>query len=118
MEDEILDLPDVMDRVQDDKELLLELFDIYIIDFKEKRKLLEKAIQGNDCEQVVNIAHSLKGASGNISAKSLRTTFYKYENMGKTGNISEAKGGLAIMDKQFDDLLKRIEEVKEEFKKA
>jgi two-component system, sensor histidine kinase and response regulator len=118
MNDEILDLPEVMDRVQDDKELLLELFDIYTTDFNEKRKLLDQAIQNNDCEQVVSLAHSLKGASGNISAKLLRATFYKYESMGKSGNISEAKGGLAVLDQQFADLLKRMDEVREQFKKG
>jgi HPt (histidine-containing phosphotransfer) domain-containing protein len=118
MNDEILDLPEVMDRVQDDKELLLELFDIYTTDFIEKRKLLEQAIQNNDCEQVVSLAHSLKGASGNISAKFLRTTFYKYESMGKSGNISEAKGDLSVLDKQFADLQKRMDEVREQFKKG
>ena len=41
MSEEILDLKEVMERVQDDKELLLELFDIFITDYSEKRKLLE-----------------------------------------------------------------------------
>ena len=116
MSEEILDLIEVMDRVQDDKELLLELFDIFIIDYSEKRKLLEKAVAANDVDQVMSISHSLKGASGNISAKSMRETFLKLEMMGKSGSLSEAKASLGLLDQQFGDLQNRINQVRIEFK--
>jgi hypothetical protein len=44
MSEEIIDLKDVLERVQDDKELLAELFDIYQEDFVIKRKALGDAI--------------------------------------------------------------------------
>ena len=37
MAEDIIDLPDVLERVQDDKELLLELLDIFQEDFVSKR---------------------------------------------------------------------------------
>ena len=117
MSEEILDLAEVMDRVQDDKELLLELFDIFISDYSEKRRLLEKAVAANDIDQIVSISHSLKGASGNISAKLMRETFLKFEVMGKNGNLAEAKVSLGVLDKQFGDLQNRINQVRIEFKK-
>ncbi len=116
MSEEVLDLREVMDRVQDDKELLLELFDIFVADYAEKRKLLEKAINGNDIEQVVSISHSLKGATGNISAKAMRGTFLKLETVGKSGNLTGAKESLGILDQQFGDLQNRINQVRIEFK--
>jgi HPt (histidine-containing phosphotransfer) domain-containing protein len=116
MSEEVLDLKEVMDRVQDDKELLLELFDIFVGDYAEKRKLLEKAVNGNDIEQVVSIAHSLKGATGNISAKVMRGTFTKLESMGKTGSLAGAKESLVQLDQQFSDLQNRMNQVRTEFK--
>jgi HPt (histidine-containing phosphotransfer) domain-containing protein len=110
----ILDLPEFMERVQDDKELLLELLDIYVEDFGKKRKLLDEAAAKNDFEQVRNIAHSLKGASGNISAKDIRETFSTVEVMGKNSNLSGIEKYLAKMDAEFELLLVRIQEIKKE----
>ena len=44
MSEEIIDLKEVLERVQDDKELLDELFDIYQEDFVQKRQALGEAI--------------------------------------------------------------------------
>ena len=116
MSEEILDLKEVMERVQDDKELLLELFDIFITDYSEKRKLLEKAVATNDIDQVISIGHSLKGATGNISAKLMRGTFAKLESMGKSGSLANAKESLALLDQQFGDLQTRMNQIRIEFK--
>ncbi len=68
MSEEIIDLKDVLERVQDDKELLAELFDIYQEDFVVKRQALGEAITAKDITKIKEIAHSMKGSSGNISA--------------------------------------------------
>ena len=65
MSDEVLDLNEFLERVQDDKELLLELLDIFSDDYQKKRVQLEEAVNKNDSEQIKSVAHSLKGASGN-----------------------------------------------------
>jgi len=114
--DEILDVNEFMERVQDDKELLLELLDIFVSDYQEKEKLMKIAVSGNDHEQIKNIAHSLKGASGNISAKKLRETFVKFEELGKNNDTSVADELLSTMNQQFEELSVRIESVKEELK--
>lgn len=116
MADEILDVNEFMERVQDDKELLLELLDIFVSDYQEKEKLMKIAVSGNDHEQIKSIAHSLKGASGNISAKKLRETFMKLEELGKNNDTSGADELLSTMNQQFEELLVRIESVKEELK--
>ena len=116
MADEILDVNEFMERVQDDKELLLELLDIFVSDYQEKEKLMQTAVSGNDHEQIKSISHSLKGASGNISAKKLRETFVKLEELGKNNDTSGADELLSTMNQQFEELLVRIKSVKEELK--
>ena len=115
MNEQVLDIKDFLERVQDDKPLLIELLDIYVDDFKMKRSVLEAAIKNNNCEDVRNIAHSLKGSSGNISAKLLRETFLKLEEMGKMKELLPATDLLSVMDKQFVDLIACVEELKKEF---
>jgi len=114
MSDNIIDLPEFLERVQDDKELLLELLDIFVNDYQEKRKLLQGAVENKDVEVIKSISHSLKGASGNISAKSLRESFLKMEEMGKNNDLMGIEDVLTGMDQQFGELTGRISSLKTE----
>jgi len=114
MSDEILDLNEFLERVQNDKKLLLELLDIFVEDFQQKRKLIDEAVAKSDYEQIKRISHSLKGSSGNISAKSLREILLKFEEMGKNSNLSGVDEVLVEIDAQFQKLIDRIHGLKEE----
>jgi HPt (histidine-containing phosphotransfer) domain-containing protein len=117
MSDQLLDLAEFKERVQDDIDLLLELLDIFTADYVGKRKALEEAVGKKDFEQLKSVAHSLKGASGNISAKNLREIFMKLEEMGKANDVSNANALLAQLDQAYVALEGRINEVKQELKK-
>ena len=116
MSDDILDLPELMERVQEDTDLILELFDIYTTDFVAKRKALEEAIKKNQVETLRSVAHSLKGSSGNISAKKLHGLFYKLEDMGKKGAVTGAQDILKEVDTQYEALKVRMGEIQKELK--
>jgi len=116
MSEELLDLAEFKERVQDDIELLLELLDIYSNDFEEKRKIIEVAVQSKNFDQVKSIAHSLKGASGNISAKTMRECWLKLEEMGKTQNLASAPDMLKRVDEIYVDLSQRFAQLKKELK--
>ena len=116
MNNDIIDLPEFLERVQDDKELLLELLDIFEVDYEAKRKLLTQAIASKDYEQIRSIAHSLKGASGNISAKALRPIFLILEENGRSQDLSQAAQLLKDMDQQYALFLERAGQIKLELK--
>ena len=117
MNEEIIDLPELLERVQDDKELLLELFDIFVQDFAVKRKSLEEYIKSKNYEEIRNIAHSLKGASGNISAKPLRAVCIQFEDLGKRNSVSDAQALLAQLDKEFERLVNHIAILRKQLQK-
>jgi HPt (histidine-containing phosphotransfer) domain-containing protein len=102
MSDEIIDLKDVLDRVQQDKELLNELFDIYQEDFVIKRKALGDAIAANDIVKIKEIAHSMKGSSGNISAKPLHAACLKLEMLAKEGKTDGMQEVASNIDGYFE----------------
>ena len=66
--------------------------------------MLDEAVAKNDFDQVRNIAHGLKGASGNISAKKLRISFSNLGQMAKSQDFSKAQETLALIDQQFNEL--------------
>ena len=112
---EIIDLKDVLERVQDDKELLLELLDIYQEDFVGKRKSLGDAFKDNDIAKIKSLAHALKGASGNISAKPIHANCLLIEQMVKNNDLSKAGAVLIELDQQFAQLQVFAVELKKKF---
>ena len=104
MSDEIIDLKEVLERVQDDKELLNELFDIYQEDYIVKRKALGDAIVANDIAKIKEVAHSMKGASGNISAKPLHAACLKLETLAKEGKTDGMQEVAEMIDGYFEEI--------------
>jgi HPt (histidine-containing phosphotransfer) domain-containing protein len=113
MNDDIIDLKEVLERVQDDKELLSELFDIYQEDFLVKRKSLGEAIAGKDVAKIKEIAHSMKGSSGNISAKPMYAACLQIEHLAKEGKTE----GIGELLPSIDGYFERIKLYAIDFKK-
>jgi HPt (histidine-containing phosphotransfer) domain-containing protein len=114
---DVIDVKDALERVQDDKELLLELFDIFIEDFPGKRELIRKAFEAGKVHDFQMVAHGLKGATGNISAKEMHINCVALDLMGKDGKISDAKDMLDLLDKQFEAFKAEAARLKKEFGK-
>jgi HPt (histidine-containing phosphotransfer) domain-containing protein len=104
MKDEIIDMEDVMERVQNDRELLMELLDIFETDYAAKREMLNGCVAARDFGQMRDIAHSLKGAAGNISAVRLFSTCMQIEKLAEGDNLDGIDSLLENMDKHFKDL--------------
>ena len=116
MDANILDLEDVLTRVQDDKELLIELLDIFEDYFPDKRKMLDEFAEQGDAEKIKEVIHSIKGAAGNISAKSMHDTCVEIERLALENNIEAIKKCLVDLDKQFSSLKTCVVKLKKDFK--
>jgi len=104
MSEEVIDVKDVLEREHGDKELLAELFDIYQEDFVIKRQDLGRAIAARDIAKVEKVAHSMKGSSGNISAKPLQATCLKLEILAKEGKIDGMQEAAGAIDGYFEEV--------------
>ena len=102
MNEEIIDLNDVLERVQGDKELLGELLDIYQEDFELKRQALKVAIAAKDILKIKEIAHSMKGSSGNISAKPMYAACLKMEKLALENKMDELQQLTLEIDGYFE----------------
>ena|SRR3989338_8438322 len=118
MNEEVLDLEEVLERVQDDKELLLELFDIFQEDYELKRQQIGQAVIQRDFNQLKNIAHSLKGASSNISAKRIYSLFADIERMAVQEDFKKIDEVLVNTDREYIALQSAIDKCKKEFRKS
>jgi len=114
--EQTLDVSDFMERVQGDKELFFELLDIFSNDFPIKRRALKEAIANKDSAVIEHVSHFLKGSCGNISAAPLRTIFNELEQKGKTNELEGLEGYLEKIDREYDELMKCVEELRIKFR--
>ena len=113
-----IDLNEVLERVQNDKDLLVELFDIFLADCPAKITALKEAAAQKDLTRIKEVAHSMKGASGNISAKKLYALFLKIEQMAKTNDLSAMGSSLQELDRQMEEFKVCSSKLKSDFKKT
>lgn len=114
---DIIDLKDALERVQDDKELLLELFDIFTEDFVGKYAAMKEAQAKGDCAAFQMLAHGLKGATGNISARRMHENCIELDHKGKACDIGDLGPKVALLGEQFEEFKVEAARVKKEFGK-
>lgn len=114
---EIIDLKDALERVQDDKELLLELFDIFIEDFVGKYEALRVAAEKQDSSSFQMLAHGLKGATGNISARRMHENCIELDHKGKACDMEGLMPKVELLGQQFEEFKIEAARVKQEFGK-
>ena len=101
---------------ENDYELLLELLDIFQDDYKEKRKAIDNAVQKKNADELRNIAHSLKGASSNISAKKIHTYLSQLERLAEDQDWKEVQSIVDHIDTSYIELSSFIRQFKKKMK--
>ncbi len=114
---QIIDLKDAMERVQDDKELLLELFDIFTEDFVGKYAALQAAQAKGDSAEFQMLAHGLKGATGNISAAEMHENCVELDKKAKSCDIGDTGPKIVLLGQQFEAFKAEAARIKKEFGK-
>ena len=114
MSEQIIDLEDVLNRIQGDKELLIELIEIFIEDCPSKIDSIVELLKSSDALALSEVAHGLKGAASNISAEKLREIFLKMEETAKNENLEPVGGLHKEACLEFDKLKSYFPELKEQ----
>ncbi len=114
MNNMVIDLEDVLERVQNDWELLFELFDIFEQDFIAKKPVCDDLCARQELDKLRDIAHSLKGAAGNISAKKLFESFYQIERLSEERTPERIPSILKAVDKQFIEFQAEKQQLKKQ----
>jgi HPt (histidine-containing phosphotransfer) domain-containing protein len=110
MASSILNLTDLMQRVDDDRELLAELFFIFKTVFPSHLERLSDAIDRNESRQVETESHALKGMLLNLSAPCAAAAAGALEKMGLDRQSDKMKSALAVLQSEVEALLSQIDE--------
>lgn len=99
-----MDVEDALQRLGHDEDLFAEIAQIYLEDAPAMVQSIHDAVAQADAHALQRAAHSLKGLSATLSAQPVATASYRLEQMGATGNFTDAAKAVEQVDERVDEL--------------
>ncbi len=115
---ELWDKIDFLDTVSNDIVLAQKLIDEYISQTRVLIIQAKDALYHNNFEELSKIAHTLKGSSSTISAKSLYSTAYQMEKYSKEKLVTEVINSISKFSTLFSRFIKEAKEQKKDWQNA
>ena len=106
----VFDKDEALKIIDNDKEFLKELVEIFINDAPEHMSEIKEAVDSRNSEALVKSAHKLKGAVANFGKNATTHTAFKLETMGKENNLDGVEGVYDTMVKNIESLVNALKE--------
>jgi len=100
----LFDPSELLEMLEGDKEIMALILNVFVEDTAVQLPALKQALEMRDNAKVRNLAHSLKGATGNIGAKSMQSLAAQIEIAGREAKLTGAEGLIASLSEQFEEL--------------
>ncbi len=81
----------LLERYQGDFELVRELCQVFLEDLEDKISRLDMSISSGNMEDLVHVAHSLKGSTGTVTAEISCEQALNLEMAARAGNLEQAR---------------------------
>jgi HPt (histidine-containing phosphotransfer) domain-containing protein len=107
---QVWDVNLALDRLGGDRELLVELAEIFLDSLPEQLRKLRDGLDNADAEKVGMAAHSLKGSVGSFAAEPARQAALELEKLAREGKLDAAADALTRLTRQLaalEDSLRR-----------
>jgi HPt (histidine-containing phosphotransfer) domain-containing protein len=106
----ILNIEDLLNRVDDDRELLTELFFIFKAIFPTHLQQLKEAVACKAAKQIETESHTLKGMLLNLSAPRAAAAAYELEQMGRDQQLENLQAAFDGFQAEVEALLTQMDE--------
>ncbi len=103
-----LDMERLLKTVDNDWSLLGDVAQLYFIDTPRQIENIQQAIIDNRPDEVREAAHSVKGASGAFGKSRVYDLALELEQMGRTGDLSQAEPRLVELKHALKNLEKKL----------
>lgn len=108
-----IDYPDFKVRINPNKKSILKLEEIYNRRYKALDAEVDNSISNNDSVKLREVAHSIKGLVGMMSAKDTWELAKDIESKAKEGNMSEAINKIEELRKHLSEISEDLQLIKE-----
>ena len=109
-----VNLAELLERVENDHELLQDLIAIFKQDFPRHLCSLKEAVAREEMKQVQSTSHTLKGMLANLAMDRASAAAAHLEGMGRSGVCAGLKDALALFEQEAASLLPELDAYLEE----
>ena len=108
--DSAIDFPELLSRVDNDRELLLDLMSIFKEDFPRHVRELTDVIAARDLKKLTVVSHTLKGMLANLAVSRAAAAAGKLEQLGRNDATGpEIADALRAFQREVHGLLPEME---------
>ena len=101
MADEPVNLDHIREATLNDEEFIGELIDVFLEDSPKQLDALRQAVESSHVGHAAEVAHRLKGASGNMGADSLSALCRQLEECGRGQELEPMRPLVEQADQEF-----------------
>jgi len=109
-----VDMPELLSRVDNDRELLRDLLMIFKDDFPRNLEDLRRAVASQDMKAAKVVSHTLKGMLSNLAVAKAAAAAAQLEQLSGGNTTTPLAEALAEFERQVDGLLPEMESYMEE----
>jgi two-component system, sensor histidine kinase and response regulator len=109
MPDVMIDLPELLARVENDREFMRDLLLIFKEEFPRHLDALRNAVNSLDGEKVATEAHTLKGMLSNLAAIPAASAAARLEQLGRNREVAEFQEACASFENLSKELLLQLD---------
>ena len=109
-----IDEVDLLERVDNDREFLAELIELFKEDGPALLGELRDAVDSRDGAAMARAAHTIKGTVGNFCAAAAMQMALEIEIMGKEDSLDHAAESLAALEREFQKVTKALNKMLQE----
>jgi len=106
-----IDIREALDRAMGEKEFLETLLEEFTEGLSEQIGQMRRAISKQDRTTLTKQSHTLKGAAGNLSAKTMAAVVLRLEKAGQGGDFQTSAKLVDEMEKEAARLQQYLEQV-------
>ena len=99
-----LDWQGALSKLEGDETFLRELTGMFLDQYPAMLTAVEQAVSRQNGDELKRAAHALKGSSQVIGGKAVAAAALELENLGRTGNLSEAGTALRALQNRLAEL--------------
>jgi HPt (histidine-containing phosphotransfer) domain-containing protein len=104
-----VNLPELLVRVDNDRDLLRELIELFKEEFPRLLQQLQEYIVRGDMKSVEDTCHSLKGMLAGLSAMPAAAAVARVEQMGRAGDSRGLSEAVTLLEREVEKLLPELD---------
>lgn len=100
----VIDMTQLRNVTLDDDDLMKEILAALVDDASSQIRKLGEALERSDAGECVRVAHSARGACGNVGAASLAELFSSIEQDARGGDLGSCRSNLDLLQGELERL--------------